>query len=330
MVKRLPISTPPIVSYLHHAYPLSIISAHEETLPWFYSNYIQLFYYFRDGYFHMNFFMPWNLFPSILTSNIDNNLFTNVVKRDIAQFLIDCIDNDIYVYVFIDEYYVPGRRAFEEYHFKHDNFIFGYNLEKQYFDITGFKNFTYGSSTIGFNQLERAFSSPGKPDELTLYQYRNTTFEFDKELVAEYIHDYLYAENTFKRLRMIYSPLVYGHLSWGLRVYDGMSQYIEILMRKESKINYIPFHVLYEHKKCMRMRVEYMIKNDYLTNLDELLDFYLSFEKETLILRNLVLKSILDGTETTHKKIKERYLLLLKNMVPQEEALLKQLLHKLT
>jgi len=40
--KLLPMIIPPIYSYLCNAYPLSIALQHDQSKPWFYSNYIQL------------------------------------------------------------------------------------------------------------------------------------------------------------------------------------------------------------------------------------------------------------------------------------------------
>ena len=329
--KTLPVAHPPIVCFLHHAYPLSIIFTHKETLPWFYSNYIQLFYYIEDDYFHLNFFTP-HIYPHLKLYILDIDLFSNVIKRDIIQFLIDCISNDIYIYTFLDDYYVPGRKAYKKYHNKHDNFIFGYNLEEQYFDIAGFVDFNYSTSTIGFDELKMAFLSPSQPDAINLYKYKdkNSIYEFDKGLVADYIYDYLFANDTSRRLKIINNPLDYKHLVWGVRIYEGMSQYIDMLLQKKVEMNIVPFHILYEHKKCMRMRIEYMIENEYLDEIDEIRDFYLSFEEDTLSLRNLVLKAILGDTETAYKRIKERFHLVLKEMVPKEEAVLKLLLQRLT
>lgn len=327
--KILPVATPPIVSYLHHAYPLSITFTREETLPWFYSNFVQLYYCFQEDYFKMNFFAPENIFPLILATYIDHKLFSRVIKQDIIQFLVDCIDNDIYIYTYLDEYYVPGRKSFGQVHFKHDTFIFGYDLEERYFNIAGFSHYTYNTSTISFDALKTAFLYPGPPDDIHLYQWKNTVYEFDKELLRDYIYDYLHANNTFTRLRIIDSPFKYKHLVWGLRVYDGLVQYIEMLSEKApGRRDIIPFHVLYEHKKCMRMRLEYIKKEGYLDNIDDILNTYLSFEEKALVFRNLALKCAVAGTNI--EKIKNRLLSILQNMKPKEEQVLKLLLQKLS
>ena len=42
MRKHLPISEPPIIGYMHHLYPLSILARDTAYLPWFYCHCIQL------------------------------------------------------------------------------------------------------------------------------------------------------------------------------------------------------------------------------------------------------------------------------------------------
>ncbi len=42
MRRLLPLSTPPLMGYLHHAFPLSILAGKRPFLPWLYSQYIQL------------------------------------------------------------------------------------------------------------------------------------------------------------------------------------------------------------------------------------------------------------------------------------------------
>ena len=58
---RLPINAiPPVIGKLRHAYPLSILSVNDAYLPWFHSNFIQLFWPRARGFPHatLDFFYP--------------------------------------------------------------------------------------------------------------------------------------------------------------------------------------------------------------------------------------------------------------------------------
>lgn len=56
--KKLELSNPPIKVFLNHAYILSVLLNDTKSLPWFYSNYIQIYFFKKiDGNLNLNFYI---------------------------------------------------------------------------------------------------------------------------------------------------------------------------------------------------------------------------------------------------------------------------------
>ncbi len=108
-IVKLPMAESPIVGFQHIAYALSIILNDKESLPWYYSNYIQLV----SG---NSFATPMTFYPNWFDAN--PLLYIQTFKKeimkfgniDIHSFIKDCIDNKTYFYSAFDEFYVPRRR----------------------------------------------------------------------------------------------------------------------------------------------------------------------------------------------------------------------------
>src|SRR5690554_4043446 len=107
---ELPLSKPPIIGYLHHAYPLSIMSACDNYLPWLHSNYIQLYCYkdFNDSACPLNFYLyQYNdNYPLLDMVSLTRTIVDSICDIEIVQFIKNCIDNGYHFIAYVDEFYV--------------------------------------------------------------------------------------------------------------------------------------------------------------------------------------------------------------------------------
>lgn len=60
---------------------------------------------------------------------------------NLEDFILTKIEADNYIIAFMDEYYITGREAFQNYHYVHEALIFGYDVE--FFDIMAFSHGIY-------------------------------------------------------------------------------------------------------------------------------------------------------------------------------------------
>lgn len=320
MQKKLPIHVQPaLYSYLHHAYPLSVMPEHPNYLHWLHSHYIQLsadpeFFNHLDEHIFVNYYQPMHthhynelLHLKILTTDLLDRMKTGM---ELVHFFKQSIDQGEYVYLFLDEYYLPGKAMYQQHHFAHDTLLYGYDEDKQVFHTLGFnQNYEYGPTEIGFDSFLESYRMADRSHEyytkeIVLYRLnKDRTYTFDIQLVMDSLEDYVLSRNSSERYRAIAAP---NKHAFGIQVYGEFIKYLQLL-KSNSEIyrNIIPIHLLWEHKKMMVDRFAYMKQQGYFSLSDQLTQKVQEIEREAFQIRKLFYKyafflkedtSLLEGT----------------------------------
>ncbi|HEY0828013.1 MAG TPA: hypothetical protein VGE40_07960 [Bacilli bacterium] len=318
MVSRvLPLGQPPIIGYNYLSFPLSIMTNHEEYLPWFYSNYIQLCCsadFLEQGTMNFDFYnydftvhpLPW-----LDIQRISRELIF-ASYSDIKKFLMDSLDRGCYIYLFLDEFHLSHKTMHLSKHFYHDNFIYGYNDKEKMFNTVGFdKTRLFTNTLMPFSELDASFNGVEMiKDELNyihLFRFNsNGQYDFDINLVIGLLQDFLQARNTSEHFSLFKNP---NKQAYGMDVYRCIIEYFENLTAGNITCDVRPFHILWEHKKCMMAKLIYM-ENRYQSNdLQLIRQSYEEIEKASLVIRNVIIKYyatrneklILNNIEAIHK-----------------------------
>ena len=343
--QTLPINLhPPIDAYLNHAYPLSILSTSEEYLPWFYSNYIQLYcpVDFPPG--HFNFYMhsayPALISPLLDTQWLDRNIVT-CTSKSLSDFLISCVDGKNYIQLFLDEFYIPQRGGYRKYHFIHDLLIFGYDERDKTFDTLGYNDKgVYTTYKAHFDDIEQAFSSvEGLSEYQTHFFYSKIWLGkimegvegyFDIQSVIEQLEDFLSANNTSNRFRLINTPQECGvyrieeDAVYGIDTYKYLRRYLSLLLKNQCDFNPIYFHAFFQHKSCMATRIQFMEEHNFLATSFEFYKESKDIEEQAKNLRMMMLKfsirrnnNIIERMLETFDALIERDIKLLTNVTSE-------------
>jgi len=317
--KILPIVRPPIIGYVHLAYPLSILLNYSECLPWYYSNFIQLCCCKipQEANLYLRFYttikyiqrIPWLMYEYLHLDTIINNGF------DIIKLICNYIDEGYYIYINVDELYISQRGAYGRNHNTHANLVFGYDLSKKTFNILGFAfDHKFRESEVSFSDFEKAVRNYGislqnkNMEDFNVMNFAMplkynsyAKYDFDMEVVKKQIYDYLHSRNTTE-----FSPIFKNHLqfesanAFGLDIYQHFKRYLELMLDDAREQDFVSLHVLWEHKKCMCSRIKYMMDNKYIPeSFDTIYKNYCEIEHKTLSLRNHMLKYI----ATNDKKV---------------------------
>ncbi|MET3846942.1 hypothetical protein [Paenibacillus sp. OAE614] len=297
--KVLPIANPPISSYANHAFYLSVLSCSDDYLGWFFSNYIQLKCVdYRRGSIWFDFYTldPAYHYNPLLTttSQVLQREMLSISEIDIVDFIINCIDADFYVHINIDESYIPQSPRYKQSPFFHPVFIYGYNRLKRSFNVSGFfNNYKYESVLVDFDLVKQGYTN-AKPDHNNLWINRlqlykknpSSSYEFDINCVIEGLKEYHGSIPSDQKIRHFEKPD--QEAFFGLKTYEYLEEYLDIHQNNTYGVDIRPFHVLWEHKKTMNARLNYM--NRFGTDLDIFISQYDSLEKRALEVRNMVLK----------------------------------------
>ncbi len=332
--RKLPLADPPVIGYLHHAYILSILASDDRYLPWFRSNYIQLRFN-RDlgDWKHTDYFNFYNYdfvvdpIPGLETNRIPRDLLT-VTVPDALQFLIESLDLGCYLYLFTDQYYNPEHPYYRQAHFVHDMFLYGYDREAELFYSRGFdRQNSFRDYTISFADLASSyrFAEPEYPWQKYVYMLRrrddDQPYPFNAALAADLLEEYLESVDSSYRLAMSRpSP----NFVYGMETYGSLQAMLN-RMWEEEHADIRPFHVLWEHKKCMLDRIAYMEERGDLPKEDGLSAAYAKIEESAQSMRYQMMKYGFTRQESDLSKIGRR----LSEMADTERILLGKVLGRL-
>ncbi|MCM3135814.1 hypothetical protein M3629_23835 [Paenibacillus polysaccharolyticus] len=302
MTKKLPLREFYVHGYLCNAYPLSILQDNSTTEAWFYSNFIQLACAgdFPDGKFFSfyNTNVAWYEFflnCPLLNYQKINYTFMDNYKDGIKGFIIDSINKEQYIYLYIDEFYISHKKSYQTVNMPHEMLIIGYNIgESKEFIVSGYdKDMIYGEYTITFAEFDKAFNSLDRNLYNRSYVYlmsydENESYEFDIKLVLQSLKELRYSVNTSLNFRAYNSP---ANWIYGISVYDHVIKYLEYnILELKEKVDIRIFHTIYEHKSAMAKRVIYLKKKNYLMKNSNIDEKYAELENISKNNRNGVIK----------------------------------------
>jgi hypothetical protein len=342
LIKELPIKQPILASYPFHAHLHTILSSVEESLPWIYSNYIQLVtydiyntsrpwfdYYILDMPNSFN-YCPWLKRDSII---YNDSLF--LFGKNISEFTIELIRSDYYVIIGLDDFYIHSHPSYNKKHFLHEYLFSGYDLNNSTFIFSGnLENYKYTSSKMNFSTLEQAFNgnNRGVLDEPAIIRIRlikidkkDNDFVFQLPIVINLLEDYLLSKDTSERYKYLETSNLFKGKYYGLQTYGCLIEYLQSL-RKDDYLDIRPFYIIWEHKKLMLKRIQFLYSQKYLHGTNEIYDQYCNVVKSSNILLNLALKyNISKKFEIILKLVT-----LIKSLITSEVDILNTLLEKIS
>ncbi len=269
----LPIAAPPINGLLKWAYTLSVSSYYPETLPWFRTNFAQVYcnqdFLDRQTEFVFDFFRG---FQPEYTSNPFVQAWVVASKPQpfdpdhISENLKECIDEGYYPVLFVDEQEISDRAAYHKWSQPHRILLYGYDTEKTVFYTSGLgANLIYGTHQVPFSELESAYRAirlqiascqvPEQDSYLLRFNF-GFRYEFDIAAVAIQLEEYLNGSVTEFRIDRNLEQYAFGS-----KTYECLRQYYDALANGESLVkrhDIRHLHILWEHKRLLWERVKYM------------------------------------------------------------------------
>ncbi|UED72207.1 hypothetical protein [Brevibacillus sp. DP1.3A] len=319
LANSLPVVDPLINVYPKHAIPLTLLSLDKHAEQWIYSNYIQL-KCSKDFMNHtpQDWFDFFTVYPEFyenpylhterITIDTINNLDINIIN-----FVINSIDNGSYIYTHVDEYYISDTVAHNSFHLPHAILIYGYNKGEKILNIAGFNKIQkYSFRTVDFSHFEKAFYKIADYKQEINSRHKNyfkfsylmklnqvKKYDFDISWVFDCLKDYIESKNTSGRFRG-FSNIVDDY--YGLETYSKLIDYYSSIPEDKRYLDIRPAHLLWEHKKIMFKRIQYIEKNK-IANVDGSLKVFEEIERISLNLRNILIKYTFNNDNSLIDKI---------------------------
>ncbi len=291
MKKELPINVQhKINNQLCNAGFLCILLVYENMEKWLYEHYVQLYYSpnkcilsSKQKEMFLDFYGGWTEPREMLC--IDSLNRKDVEKFDADSFK-KIINEEKYIYCYVDEYYIQKSK-----HNSHDILIYGYDDERQVFQVVGYKERFFQGYEVDYNTFIKAFYSGIKISKmfdtyhgvnyfLCIKPYMDKIFnyEFHLEKFEEKLYEYI--DNVNTGILNACDDLNHKMYQkednvYGIKVYECLISEIEMCKKKLILLDYRAFHTLYEHNMLMRARLEILpveVSKELKQRIDELVN----------------------------------------------------------
>ena len=130
-------STPHIQTYNNLACSFGIIEEEIKNFkPWLCQHFIGLHYRksWKTIVFNMRYSYHWNCFKSKICFVLPFS-YESLISR-----IKKCIDKGYYIYICVNEKYIPKRLAYKKFNYSHHLYIYGYDDSEQYFYTLGYND----------------------------------------------------------------------------------------------------------------------------------------------------------------------------------------------
>ncbi|GEM_PF-1698142 len=295
---------------------------------WFYTNYIQLhasydlepnFDVKLDYYTGVKVYDRYNVNnPWIRQSNIDPQLLDN---EDIITFIKNSIDHNYYIALMLNEKYVTGTWAYQVQDLDHESMVYGYDMGEKIIFLVGFdKTQHFTTYELSIEMFREAYEKLSKSYELKLMRFEVQPFQYslDKGLICRMFKEYRDGIDSSHREELnINQPI----RCYGMNIYNVLLQNLSGL--RDKGIAYI----LYEHKKNMKNRVEYLYERGCFNKTDytSLVKMATKLEQLSQILLLLCIKFRIKKNEELLVKIEKKIIELQQVDTLFVEAMIKSL-----
>lgn len=293
MKKELALVTPPINGLQYIANPLAIILNDEDSWSWFFSDYVQLIWYKEEKL--LSFYNKYineipTCIPCLEFQCLDKHFVIN--HLNIVQFIIDAINDGWYIFSSYDEQYIPHTYGYSKGRcMYHDFMLHGYDLEANVFIFHIYtERGKYEKNVVDIDLFLEGFLNSQSNDfqynRVNLFRKnRDYTFLFDKNELINQLECFIESKCKDSKYTV---PYWQEEKVYGLEIYNYI---ISIFINRDKSLkDKRMLHILWEHKKCMRMRIEYMIGHSIIKSNDLLVAMFEAIEKKAQQLKILQLK----------------------------------------
>lgn len=307
MRKVINLVEPPVTSYPSIANIFSMKwKEKNEIMPWIGDHFIQLiirqnhedtpadFYDHADvdNYYRELYGMPWLSWMRINKETANFKKFTDYIEYQ--------INNGYALEPCVDRYFFKFTGSYKKDHFIHSSFIYGYDNIKRKIYIADFWDYgKYERKEVSYRAINKSMNNNGI---INLFKLQEGKYEFKPVLMKTFLEDYLNSEDSTHKFD--FSNKKYNKdVIFGLSYYDYVLNYCS--EKKYMDIRF--FHVLYDHKLLMKLRLEFLVRSNYIS---ESWFKKLSAKNDGLIassleVRNMVLKYNYSNSEELLGRVKE-------------------------
>ena len=302
MQKMLPFTDPQITSYAGIANTLGILESYPNTEDFIYSNFFQMVYYQNINKSNILHEMTGSLYdlevglrflplyiycPFFYVRCINKEILFQ--ESNVLKYVIQLLDLNYYFVGWMNHYYIPESKKYNNENFDDVILIYGYNMSSHKFFAAGFIDGFYRKIEINFCDFKKGIASEVETNKyaknITLIKYDiDYTYKFDFEIFKKKVIDYLSSQDSNKRFNLIDDKKYW----FGISYYDKT---LEQFLSKAKDMRLI--HNLVDQKIMMKNRLIFLNEKGYIKGYDlkRLLEYNEAILNKLILLRNKTIKN---------------------------------------
>ncbi len=268
----------------------------------------------------------------------------NVPKKQLLKEIIRTLNNDEYVYILGNYFFIPNTPDYRKIHKRHQLIIHGYDSNKQRFDVSCYlKNGNFGCTKVPYWLLANSFELKYDRSYSDKFYHRNLfriyTVNREKvkscrirpDIIKYQIYDHInsskLAENYVKDpvIKTWYERTnsILANISYGQEGYETIIEHLRLDL-VEKNIDMRITRINWEHKKLMEIRLKRLLEIQAIRNSQLLRDY----KKVTKLAYIGHIRTLQDATNVKRINIKtlEKEL---RQMRDQETRVLEKVYHEL-
>lgn len=308
----------------------------EARYPWFYERYINLCVLSNSkSNFSIEFLEVMNAAcECFYTKRVLSNLQKNENNVELRKKIAQAIDEDYYVALWVDEYYIPNTESYSAYHRIHPIFVYGYDTKDsiflflQYSPTKGMIKLQINSDSLYLAFMGLSNATISDQDVLApnlllqgyLEQKSDLKHKFQLKQFLQELQNYITSDNHTS-----------NHVV-GIKIYDYFIQAIH----NDYKISFRSVLVLYIHKQFMQERFLY-ISNNFKTS-DNYIRLIRDYETIVSLCKHVLFLTIkynmrdnyYEGDFSKNSDFRKKVVNILRELRERETHLLNQIYSELT
>lgn len=290
--------------------PLCVAFTEPNLYPWYYENFINICSTNREKSICFSKYGPtfMGMYDEIF--KYTEVLPSMIKEEDICEIIISQLTGDKnYCYIILNEYYISCKKEYRKSHFLHQSLIYGYDFDEKVFLAIAFnKKDHLDYLKYSYQEVLDAFKYNDLYKSVVFFKLWTSKEKYKFSLMA-------FVENIE---HYINSSCRYAEKFWSDsidsidRKYYGVSAIRHCLdVFSESKgIDYYDFrniHFIYEHKKGILRRLEYLNAEGYLNDIHQrYISQYEGIVNSYKILRMIALKALYTEKVSINYAIQKR------------------------
>lgn len=315
MVKHvLKLGDPVISTYTSYGTLTSIMN--EDLWPWIFNNFIQIRYAHGWGIFSFDshqFLL--NTCPGISFYNLPQEIVISKWGTSLRHVITEAIDMGYYLYIYADRYYIATTDYYQKEHLMHELLVYGYDLDRNLIYIAdNLEEGKFVQSSCTLDELEEGYWT--MPNEYSFWTevrflkpIPNINYAIHVEQMISAMENYLNSSETYDLVRD-------QKYDFGMQAIQRLFTDIEHAASTGEMLDSRVFHLLYEHKLLMELRLTYLMEKSFIDPDTSFMALSTRLKQDYYTLRNIVLKYNITRDTRTLGKISER---LQENLTKEKE-----------